>query len=120
MPETPAKQGLTYADAGVSIDTGDALISRIKPLAKSTRRPGADVALLNAIMHVIVEEELFDQQYIEAYTENWPAMKEHLKGFPPEKMAAICGMPSALILALLRKIRPKSSVSGKTSSCMGR
>lgn len=45
MPDTPTQQGLTYADAGVSIDTGDALISRIKPLAKSTRRPGADVAL---------------------------------------------------------------------------
>lgn len=39
------KNGLTYADAGVSIDTGDALISRIKPHAKSTSRPGADVAL---------------------------------------------------------------------------
>jgi len=38
-------QGLTYADAGVSIDAGDALVEKIKPLAKSTRRPGADVGL---------------------------------------------------------------------------
>lgn len=45
MPEKSQNNGLTYADAGVSIDTGDALISRIKPHAKSTRRPGADVAL---------------------------------------------------------------------------
>lgn len=45
MSATPPKDGLTYADAGVSIDEGDALISRIKPHAKSTRRPGADVAL---------------------------------------------------------------------------
>jgi len=37
--------GLTYADAGVNIDAGDALIDKIKPLAKSTSRPGADVAL---------------------------------------------------------------------------
>jgi len=44
MSKKPEK-GLTYADAGVSIDEGDALISRIKPLAKSTRRPGADVGL---------------------------------------------------------------------------
>ena len=35
-------------------------------------------------------------------------------------IAAICGMPVALITALLRKTRPKSSVSGKTSSCKGR
>ena len=35
-------------------------------------------------------------------------------------MAVICGMPSELITALLRKMRPKSSVSGNTSSCKGR
>lgn len=39
------KTGLTYADAGVSIDAGDALVDAIKPLAKSTRRPGADASL---------------------------------------------------------------------------
>ncbi len=45
MTDKSKKQGLTYADAGVSIDAGDALIDRIKPLAKMTARPGADVAL---------------------------------------------------------------------------
>ncbi len=55
-------------------------------------RPGADVSMLNAIMHVIVEEGLYDQQYIEAFTENWAAQKEHLKGFSPEKMSEICGI----------------------------
>jgi len=47
MSDTSAapKTGLTYADAGVSIDAGDALVDAIKPLAKSTRRPGADAAL---------------------------------------------------------------------------
>jgi predicted molibdopterin-dependent oxidoreductase YjgC len=38
-------------------------------------KPGADVSMLNAIMHVIVEEGLYDRQYIEAMTENWEAMK---------------------------------------------
>ena len=37
--------GLTYADAGVDIDAGAALVEAIKPLAKATRRPGADAAL---------------------------------------------------------------------------
>ena len=36
------KKGLSYADAGVSIDAGDALVDRIKPMVKSTRRRGAD------------------------------------------------------------------------------
>ena len=34
-------------------------------------KPGADVALLNALMHVIVEEELFDRQYIQAHTDGF-------------------------------------------------
>ncbi|HEY0052963.1 MAG TPA: phosphoribosylformylglycinamidine cyclo-ligase [Caulobacteraceae bacterium] len=37
--------GLTYADAGVDIDAGEALVEAIKPLAKSTRRPGAEASL---------------------------------------------------------------------------
>ena len=37
--------GLTYAQAGVDIDAGAALVERIKPLAKATRRPGAEASL---------------------------------------------------------------------------
>ncbi|WP_333590229.1 phosphoribosylformylglycinamidine cyclo-ligase [Brevundimonas sp.] len=37
--------GLTYADAGVDIDAGEMLVDAIKPLAKSTRRPGAEASL---------------------------------------------------------------------------
>ena len=39
------KNGLTYADAGVDIDAGNALVDAIKPLARSTIRAGADGAL---------------------------------------------------------------------------
>ena len=55
-------------------------------------RPGTDVAMLNAIMNVIVEEELYDRQYIAGFTENWEAMKEHLAGFPVSRMAKLCGV----------------------------
>ncbi|APH71810.1 phosphoribosylformylglycinamidine cyclo-ligase [Aquibium oceanicum] len=36
------KNGLTYADAGVDIDAGNAMVEKIKPLVRATRRPGAD------------------------------------------------------------------------------
>ncbi len=65
-------------------------------------RPGADVSMLNAIMHVIVEEELYDRQYIEAYAENWDAQKEHLKDFSPEKMAEICGIEAEVLRDVAR------------------
>jgi phosphoribosylaminoimidazole synthetase len=42
---TDRPNGLTYAEAGVDIDAGAALVEAIKPLAKATRRPGADAAL---------------------------------------------------------------------------
>ena len=65
-------------------------------------RPGADVSMLNAIMHVIVEEGLYDQQYIQAYTENWEAEKTHLKDFSPEKMAGICGIDAEVLRDVAR------------------
>ncbi len=65
-------------------------------------RPGADVSMLNAIMHVIVEENLYDRQYIEAYTENWEAEKAHLADFAPEKMAGICGIDAETLRAVAR------------------
>jgi len=65
-------------------------------------RPGTDVSMLNAIMHVIVEEGLYDQQYIEAYTENWEAEKEHLKDFTPEKMAEVCGIDAETLRDVAR------------------
>ncbi len=42
MGKKSGKNGLTYADAGVDIDAGNELVERIKPLAKSTARPGSD------------------------------------------------------------------------------
>ena len=42
---TERRNGLTYAEAGVDIDAGAALVDAIKPLAKSTRRPGAEPSL---------------------------------------------------------------------------
>jgi formate dehydrogenase major subunit len=65
-------------------------------------RPGADVSMLNAIMHVIVEEGLYDQQYIDAYTENWEAEKAHLAGFAPEKMSEICGIAPEVLRDVAR------------------
>ena len=41
----PAENGLTYAQAGVDIDAGNAMVDAIKPLVRATRRPGADAEI---------------------------------------------------------------------------
>ena len=55
-------------------------------------KSGSDVALLNAIMHVITEQELYDENYIAGFTDGFDELKEHLKAFSPEAMAPICGI----------------------------
>ncbi|PID62222.1 MAG: formate dehydrogenase subunit alpha [Gammaproteobacteria bacterium] len=65
-------------------------------------RPGCDVAMLNAIMHTIVREELYDRQYIAGFTEGWDEMRAHLEGFPPEKMAELCGIDADTLKQVAR------------------
>tara|TARA_R110002095_G_scaffold19039_2_gene21788 strand:+ start:448 stop:3168 length:2721 start_codon:yes stop_codon:yes gene_type:complete len=65
--------------------------------------PGTDVALLNAIMHVIVEEKLYNQDYIQQHTAGFEQMVEHLKGYSPELMQSICGIDADIIKTVARK-----------------
>ncbi len=55
-------------------------------------KPGGDVSMLNAMMNVIVEEELYDTQYIQAHTDGFEKLKAHLADYTPEKMSKICGI----------------------------
>ncbi|MEC7489496.1 MAG: formate dehydrogenase subunit alpha [Pseudomonadota bacterium] len=64
---------------------------------------GTDVALLNAMMHTIIEEGLTDQNYIDGFTEGFSDLKAHVKAFPPEKMAEICGVEAATIRLVARE-----------------
>ena len=65
-------------------------------------KPGTDVALLNAIMHVIHAEGLFDRQYIQANTEDFEALAAKLPDYAPEKMAPLCGIDAETIRQVAR------------------
>ncbi len=73
-------------------------------------RPDTDVAMLNAIMHTIVEEDLVDEQFVQARTEEFEALKENLKDFVPEKMEKVCGIPAETLREVAR-VFAKSSGS---------
>ncbi|MBI4354705.1 MAG: nitrate reductase [Candidatus Omnitrophica bacterium] len=60
-------------------------------------RPGTDVALLNAMLHVIVREGLLDQRFIDQHTNGWPQMQAVIERHTPEQIAPMCGLePSAI------------------------
>ena len=71
---------------------------------------GSDVALLNAIMHVIVEKGLYDANYITGFTEGFDNLKEHLKAFTPEAMSPICGVDPTTIQTVAEVIGGARSV----------
>jgi formate dehydrogenase major subunit len=64
--------------------------------------PGRDVALLNALLHTIVEEGLTDRQYVQAHTEDFDRLREHVRDYSPEAMAGICGIDAATLREVAR------------------
>jgi len=66
-------------------------------------KPGTDTALALAMMHIIFAENLHDEEYLEQHTIGWRALRERAAEFPPERAAAITGIPAAEIAALGRR-----------------
>src|SRR6516162_9395792 len=66
-------------------------------------KPGRDVAMLNAMLHTIIEEGLHDKQYVQAQTEDFERLRAHVKDYAPEQMAEICGIDAATLRTVARK-----------------
>ncbi len=64
--------------------------------------PDTDVALLNAMLHVIVEEGLVNEAFIRDRTAGYEALTENVKKFSPEVMAPICGIDAKTIREVAR------------------
>ncbi len=64
--------------------------------------PDTDVALLNAMLHTIIFEGLANEAFIASRTSEYAALKRNAKGYPPEKMAPICGIPAETIREVAR------------------
>jgi formate dehydrogenase major subunit len=65
-------------------------------------RPDTDVALLNAMLHTIVEEGLVNRDFVRDRTSGYEALAANVKKFSPEAMAPICGIPAATIREVAR------------------
>ena len=93
------------AKQGVKIVLADPRITDIGKHAWRTLqfKPDTDVAMLNALIHTVIEEGLADKEFIRNRVNNYEALKENVKGYSPEAMAPICGIPSQTLREVARE-----------------
>jgi formate dehydrogenase major subunit len=65
-------------------------------------KPDTDVAMLNAMMHVIVHEGLVDEEFVASRTIGYEDLKKNVEGYSPEAMAPICGIEADTIREVAR------------------
>ena len=61
-------------------------------------RPGSDIALLNSMLYVLLDENLIDRQFIARQTKGFAALLDTIKRYPPKLAEKICGVPECLIV----------------------
>ena len=92
------------AKAGTKIVLADPRVTDIGKHAWRTLqfKPDTDVAMLNALIHTVIDEGLADQDFIARRTNNFEALRENVKGYSPEAMAPICGIPAQTLREVAR------------------
>jgi formate dehydrogenase major subunit len=92
------------AKAGAKIVLADPRVTDIGKHAWRTLqfKPDTDVAMLNALIHTVIDEGLADQDFIARRTNNFEALRDNVKGYSPEAMAPICGIPAQTLREVAR------------------
>jgi anaerobic selenocysteine-containing dehydrogenase len=65
-------------------------------------RPCTDLALALGMLNVVVGEELYDMDFVEEWTVGFDKLREHVRAYPPEKMAEITWVPADTIRQIAR------------------
>jgi formate dehydrogenase major subunit len=92
------------AQRGAKIVLADPRITDIGRYAWRTLqfRADADVALLNAMIHTVIDEGLVNEDFVKARANNFEALKQNVQGYSAEAMAPICGVPAETIREVAR------------------
>jgi formate dehydrogenase major subunit len=92
------------AQRGAKIVLADPRITDIGKHAWRTLpfKPDTDVALLNALIHTVIEEGLVATDFVASRADNYTALVENVQHFSPESMAAVCGIPAQTIREVAR------------------
>ena len=93
------------AKKGAKIVLADPRITDIGKHAWRTMqfKADTDVAMINALIHTVIEEGLTDEAFIRDRASNFEALKENVKGYSPEAMAPICGIPAQTLREVARE-----------------
>ena len=92
------------AKRGAKIVLADPRITDLRTHAWRTLQFNADtdVALLNALIHTVIDEGLVDEAFIRDRTNNFEALKANVMGCSPEAMAPVCGIPAETLREVAR------------------
>jgi anaerobic selenocysteine-containing dehydrogenase len=66
--------------------------------------PGTDAALALGLLHIVLDEDAEDREYIAQHTLGWERFRERILEFPPDRVAEITGLPLERILELGRRV----------------
>ena len=92
------------AQKGAKIVLADPRITDIGKHAWRTLqfKADTDVAMLNALIHAVIEEGLVDQDFVARRASNYEALRDNVKGYSPEAMEPICGIPAQTLREVAR------------------
>ena len=93
------------AQRGAKIVLADPRITDLGKYAWRTLqfKADTDVAMLNALIHTVIDEGLVDKNFISQRASNYEALKENVKAYSPEAMAPICGIPAQTLREVARE-----------------
>ena len=93
------------ARRGTKIVLADPRVTDIGKYAWRTLqfRADTDVALLNALIHTVIDEGLVDTDFLARRASNFEALKANVQGYSAEAMAPICGIPAETLREVARE-----------------
>src|SRR6201996_7698277 len=66
-------------------------------------QPGTDAALALGLMHILINEGLYDREYVAQHTHGFEALREHVQPYTPAQVAGLTGIPASDIVRLARE-----------------
>ena len=85
----------------VVVDPRDTPLSRVATVSMR-QKPGTDVAWINGMINVIISEDLYDKEFVDARTSGFEELKELVRKYTPEKVEEITGVPKDQLVEAAR------------------